>query len=193
MAYTKIDICNMALSNIGFANNITDIDDPTNRTEQIFAQFYDIVLEKLYKRERPQFAIYDEQLTPQEFSDGTLHYLVPSYALEILRINGQTQGWTIEHGEIMFLDWLPTSAEDGITIKFVRKIDDTGLFPSEWVELLSWELIGYCAGRLTQDTAMLQLAVAGCQTARSEYQTINLRGAKPRLKTQNKFNAIWRR
>jgi hypothetical protein len=40
---------------------------------------------------------------------------------------------------------------------------------------------------------MLQLAVTGAQNARQEYQTINLRSAKPRLKTQAKFNKVWRR
>lgn len=194
MPWTKSDICNMALSNLGLANNITDIDEPETQTEQIFSQYYQLVLNKVLKRERPQFAIYDETLPPIEFSDGTLHYMVPSYALEVLRVNGQTQGWTVEHGEIIFLDWLPKrDALENIEIKYVRALTDTGLFTEEWVELLAWELALYCCGRLTQDSAMLQLAAAGVQGARAEYQTINLRSAKPRLKTQSKFNKVWRR
>ena len=194
MPWTKSDICNMALSNLGLANNITDIDNPETQTEQIFSQYYQLVLNKVLKRERPQFAIYDETLPPIEFADGTLHYMVPSYALEVLRVNGQTQGWTVEHGEIIFLDWLPKrDALENIEIKYVRALTDTGLFTEEWVELLAWELALYCCGRLTQDSAMLQLAAAGVQGARAEYQTINLRSAKPRLKTQSKFNKVWRR
>lgn len=194
MAYTQSEICNMALSNLGLSNNVTDIDDPTTQTEKIFAQYYQLVLNKVLKRERPQFAIYDETLTPTQYADESWHYLVPSYALEVLRINGQTEGWTIEHGEIIFIDSLAKSQSDAdIEIKFVRALTDTGLFTDEFVELFAWELAGYCCGRLTQDTAMLQLAMAGCQTARQEYQTINLRSAKPRLKTQSKFNKIWRR
>ena len=184
----------MALSNLGLANNITDIDNPETQTEQIFSQYYQLVLNKVLKRERPQFAIYDETVTPTEFADETLHYMVPSYALEVLRVNGQTQGWTVEHGEIIFLDWLPKrDALENIEIKYVRALTDTGLFTEEWVELLAWELALYCCGRLTQDSAMLQLAAAGVQGARAEYQTINLRSAKPRLKTQSKFNKVWRR
>lgn len=194
MPWTKSDICNMALSNLGLANNITDIDNPETQTEQIFSQYYQLVLNKVLKRERPQFAIYDETVTPTEFADETLHYMVPSYALEVLRVNGQTQGWTVEHGEIIFLDWLPKrDALENIEIKYVRALTDTGLFTEEWVELLAWELALYCCGRLTQDSAMLQLAAAGVQGARAEYQTINLRSAKPRLKTQSKFNKVWRR
>lgn len=194
MPWTKSDICNMALSNLGLANNITDIDEPETQTEQIFSQYYQLVLNKVLKRERPQFAIYDETVPPTEFADGTLHYMVPSYALEVLRINGQTQGWTIEHGEIIFLDFIPKSnTVQNIEIKYVRALTDTGLFTEEWVELFSWELAMYCCGRLTQDSAMLQLAAAGVQGARAEYQTINLRSAKPRLKTQSKFNKVWRR
>lgn len=194
MPWTKSDICNMALSNLGLANNITDVDNPESQTEQIFSQYYQLVLNKVLKRERPQFAIYDETLPPVEFSDGTLHYLVPAYALEVLRVNGQIQGWTVEHGEIIFLDWLPKrDALENIEIKYVRALTDTGLFTEEWVELLAWELALYCCGRLTQDSAMLQLAAAGVQGARAEYQTINLRSAKPRLKTQSKFNKVWRR
>ena len=194
MAYTQSEICNMALSNLGLSNNVTDIDDPTTQTEKIFAQYYQLVLNKVLKRERPQFAIYDETLIPTQFSDDSWHYIVPSYALEILRINGQTEGWTIEHGEIIFIDSLAKSQSgNNIEIKYVRALTDTGLFTDEFVELFAWELAGYCCGRLTQDTAMLQLAMAGCQTARQEYQTINLRSAKPRLKTQSKFNSIWRR
>ena len=194
MPWTKSEICNMALSNLGLANNITNIDDPESQTEKIFSQYYQLVLNKVLKRERPQFAIYDETLPPVEFSDGTLHYMVPSYALEVLRVNGQTQGWTIEHGEIIFLDWLPKNdALENIEIKYVRALTDTGLFTEEWVELLAWELALYCCGRLTQDSGMLQLAAAGVQGARQEYQTINLRSAKPRLKTQSKFNKVWRR
>ena len=120
--------------------------------------------------------------------------MVPSYALEVLRINGQTQGWTIEHGEIIFIDsCVMLHEDDNIDIKFVRALTDTGLFPEEFVELLAWELAMYCCGRLTQDSTMLQLAAAGVQGARQEYQTINLRSAKPRLKTQSKFNRVWRR
>ena len=63
----------------------------------------------------------------------------------------------------------------------------------EFVDLISWELAMYCCGRLTQDSNMLQLAATGVQGARQEYQTINMRSAKPRLKTQTKFNTIWRR
>ena len=194
MAWTQSEICNMALSNLGLANNVTSIDDPETQTEKIFEQYYQLVLNKVLKRERPQFAIYDETVTPTEFADGSLHYIVPSYALEVLRINGQTQGWTIEHGEIVFLDWLPKGdALENIEIKYVRALTDTGLFPEEFVELFAWELALYCCGRLTQDSAMLQLAAAGVQGARQEYQTINLRSAKPRLKTQSKFNKVWRR
>lgn len=194
MAWTQSEICNMALSNLGLANNVTSIDDPETQTEKIFAQYYQLVLNKVLKRERPQFAIYDETVAPTEFADGSLHYIVPSYALEVLRINGQTQGWTVEHGEIVFLDWLPKGdALENIEIKYVRALTDTGLFPEEFVELFAWELALYCCGRLTQDSAMLQLAAAGVQGARQEYQTINLRSAKPRLKTQSKFNKVWRR
>ena len=95
MAWTQSEICNMALSNLGLDNNITNIDDPQTQTEKIFAQYYQLVLNKVLKRERPQFAIYDESVPPTEFADGSLHYIVPSYALEVLRINGETQGWTI--------------------------------------------------------------------------------------------------
>lgn len=194
MAWTQSEICNMALSNLGLDNNITDIDDPQTQTEKIFAQFYQLVLNKVLKRERPQFAIYDETVPPTEFADGSLHYIVPSYALEVLRINGETQGWTIEHGEIIFIDNIAISQSgENIEIKYVRALTDTGLFPEEFVELLAWELAMYCCGRLTQDSAMLQLAAAGVQGARQEYQTINLRSAKPRLKTQSKFNRVWRR
>lgn len=194
MPWTQSEICNMALSNLGLDNNVTDIDDPQTQTEKIFAQFYQLVLNKVLKRERPQFAIYDETLPPTEFADGSYHYLVPSYALEVLRINNETQGWTIEHGEIIFIDNIAISQSgENIEIKYVRALTDTGLFPEEFVELFAWELAMYCCGRLTQDSAMLQLAVTGVQGARQEYQTINLRSAKPRLKTQGKFNRVWRR
>lgn len=194
MAYTQSDICNMALSNLGLDNNVTDIDDPTTQTEKIFAQFYQLVLNKTLKRERPQFAIYDETLPPTEFSDGSYHYMVPSYALEVLRIDDQTQGWTVEHGEIMLIDNIALSQSgSNLKIKYLRALTDTGLFTDEFVELFAWELALYCCGRLTQDSAMLQLAAAGVQGARQEYQTINLRSAKPRLKTQSKFNKVWRR
>ena len=194
MAFTQSEICNMALSNLGLDNNVTSIEDPTTQTEQIFSQFYQLVLNKILKRERPQFAIYNETVAPTEFADGTLHYMVPSYALEVLRINGQTQGWTVEHGEIMFIDNMAIRNNgDNIEIKYVRLLTDTGLFTDEFVELFAWELALYCCGRLTQDANMLQIAAAGVQGARQEYQTINLRSVKPRLKTHAKFNRVWRR
>lgn len=192
MAYTKAQICNMALSNVGLKNNIVDVDTPTNYTEQCFNQYYKLVLRKCLKRERPQFALYDENITPTVYPDGSLHYLVPSYALEIVNVNGQTQDWTIEHGEIFMVHSLPPFGDGMMRVKYIRDLDDTGLFTDEWVELLSWELIGYCAGRLTQDMAMLQLAAAGADGARKEYQTINLRSVKPRLKTKSKFDAMWK-
>jgi hypothetical protein len=191
-AYTRADICNMALSNLGLANNVVSLDDPTAQTEKIFAQYYDLVMVKLLKRERPQFAIYEESLPATVWADGTYHYMVPSYALEVLFVNDFSTGWTIEHGELM-IGQIPPSQGNTVEIKYLRLIEDTGLYPAEWVELLSWELAAYCCGRLTQDSQMLQLAAQGAAAARKEYQTINLRSAKPRLKTQAKFNAIWRR
>lgn len=191
-AYTRADICNMALSNLGLANNVVSLDNPTAQTEKIFAQYYDLVMVKLLKRERPQFAIYEESLPATVWADGTYHYMVPSYALEVLFVNDFSTGWTIEHGELM-IGQIPPSQGNTVEIKYLRLIEDTGLYPAEWVELLSWELAAYCCGRLTQDTAMLQLAAQGAAAARKEYQTINLRSAKPRLKTQAKFNAVWRR
>lgn len=191
-AYTRADICNMALSNLGLANNVVSLDDPTAQTEKIFAQYYDLVMVKLLKRERPQFAIYEEDLPATIWADGTYHYMVPSYALEVLFVNNYSTGWTIEHGELM-IGQIPPSQDDTVKIKYLRLIEDTGLYPAEWVELLSWELAAYCCGRLTQDSQMLQLAAQGAAAARKEYQTINLRSAKPRLKTQAKFNAVWRR
>ena len=191
-AYTKADICNMALSNLGLANNVVSLDDPQAQTEKIFAQYYDLVMVKLLKRERPQFAIYEEDLPATIWADGTYHYMVPSYALEVLFVNNYSTGWTIEHGELM-IGQIPPSQNETVKIKYLRLIEDTGLYPAEWVELLSWELAAYCCGRLTQDSQMLQLAAQGAAAARKEYQTINLRSAKPRLKTQAKFNAVWRR
>lgn len=191
-AYTRADICNMALSNLGLANNVVSLDDPTAQTEKIFAQYYDLVMVKLLKRERPQFAIYEEDLPATVWADGSYHYMVPSYALEVLFVNNYSTGWTIEHGELM-IGCIPPSQNDTVKIKYLRLIEDTGLYPAEWVELLSWELAAYCCGRLTQDSQMLQLAAQGAAAARKEYQTINLRSAKPRLKTQAKFNAVWRR
>ena len=191
-AFTKTDICNMALSNLGLANNVTNIDEPSAQTEKVFAQFYDMVVVKLLKRERPQFAIYEEDVPATIWADGSYHYMVPSYALEVMFVNGYSTGWTIEHGELM-IGLIPPIQGDKVHIKYLRLIEDTGLYPVEWVELLSWELAAYCCGRLTQDTQMLQLAASGCQGARQEYQAINLRSAKPRLKTQAKFNQVWRR
>lgn len=192
MAYTKAQICNMGLSNIGLRNVVSDIDTPTNDAEEIFGQYYDLVLRKCLKRERPQFALYDEEIASQVFVDDTLHFLQPSEALEIVKVNGFTEGWTIEHGEII-PDGIILDYTRPLPIKYVRYLTDTGLYPDEWVELLSWELIGYCAGRLTQDSGMLQLAATGAKGARDEYQTINLRSAKPRLKTKRLFDSMWRR
>lgn len=193
MAFTKSDLCNMSLSNLGLANVVVDVDNPTNRTEETFNQYYDLVLTKALRRERPQFATYDDNLVPEVWADGSLHFMVPSYALEILRVNGYDQGWTVEHGEIIFLSGIPMTAEGFIQVKYIRKIDDIGLWTPEFFDLMAWELAGYCAGKLTQDANALQLAATASQGARKEYQTANLRSAKPRLKTQGMFNKVWRR
>lgn len=193
MAFTKSDLCNMSLSNLGLANVVVDVDNPTNRTEETFNQYYDLVLTKALRRERPQFATYDDSLVPEVWADGSLHFMVPSYALEILRVNGYDQGWTVEHGEIIFLSGIPMTAEGFIQVKYIRKIEDIGLWTPEFFDLMAWELAGYCAGKLTQDANALQLAATASQGARKEYQTANLRSAKPRLKTQGMFNKVWRR
>lgn len=193
MAFTKSDLCNMSLSNLGLANVVVDVDNPTNRTETIFNQYYDLVLTKALRRERPQFATYDDNIVPEVWADGSRHYMVPSYALEVLRVNGFDQGWCVEHGEIMFLSGMPMNQDGIITIKYIRKIDDIGLWTPEFFDLMAWELAGYCAGKLTQDVNALQLAATASQGARKEYQTANLRSAKPRLKTQGMFNKVWRR
>lgn len=192
MAYTKTEICNLAQSNLGLGNVITNIDSPTNRTEKIYKQYYDLVLSKLYKRERPQFSIDEDNISPTLYTDGTYHYEVPSYCLEVLRVNGYDTNFLIERNEIIF-DGIMIPNDGIIKIKYIRKITETGLFTDEWVELFSWELAYKCAPLLTQDVGMLQLASSGVNLARQEYQTANLRSAKPRLKTAKKFNKMWRR
>jgi hypothetical protein len=73
MAFTKSDLCNMSLSNLGLANVVVDVDNPTNRTETIFNQYYDLVLTKALRRERPQFAPYDNNIVPEVWADGSRH------------------------------------------------------------------------------------------------------------------------
>ena len=70
MAYTKTEICNLAQSNLGLGNVITNIDSPTNRTEKIYKQYYDLVLSKLYKRERPQFSIDEDNISPTLYTQA---------------------------------------------------------------------------------------------------------------------------
>lgn len=162
MGSSEVDICNLALANIGETAKITSIDPPDGSAQaSLCARFYPIARDSLIEMGSWSFAIKRKSLTvaTNTRTEWAYAYTVPAEVsgilsltmegvLDDLAINGvlSPQKFVIEllpSGDRI----LYTNVEDA-QIRYIAKITDTTLFTNTFNVALSWHLASMLAGPL---------------------------------------------
>lgn len=162
MGTSEVEICNLALANIGETAKVTSIDPPDGSAQAaICARFYPLARDTLLEMGNWSFAIkrktlveVDNPRTEWEYAYevpgdvGAVLSVLPPGALDDWVMNGQLvpQKFVIEtnvYGQKV----LYTHQEDA-DIRYTAKIVDTTLFSNLFVIALSWHLSSMIAGPL---------------------------------------------
>jgi hypothetical protein len=162
MGSSEVDICNLALANIGETAKITSIDPPDGSAQaSLCARFYPIARDSLIEMGSWSFSIKRKSLTAttNTRTEWAYAYTVPSDAsgilsltmegvLDDLAMNGV---WSPQKFVIELLPSgdriLYTNVEDA-QIRYIAKITDTTLFTNTFNVALSWHLASMLAGPL---------------------------------------------
>jgi hypothetical protein len=156
-AWTKTEICNLALSHAGSGYEIADVTTEKSNEARACRRFYEICKDSMLRQFVWPFATKFETLTLIEEDpndEWAYSYDYPSDALFLRRILSgsrvDTRDTRIPY-KIVADDSnlvLYTDAEDPV-IEYTKRIDDASRFPSDFVMALSLRLAYYIAPRLT--------------------------------------------
>lgn len=177
-----IDICNLALANLGEQANISSIDPPEGSPHaERCAQFYPIALDSLLEAYDWRFAMRRSALTAYVENDRTdvwkFRYALPA---ECLRITGvHFPDLRDPEPDLVkdMLDYEIALASDGgmslysdvegAVCTFIMKVDSQA-FPASFVSALSWKLSAMLAGPLLRGTEGMKM-VQSCEQAAATY------------------------
>lgn len=155
---SKVDICNLSLSNLGNYGTVSNIDTPTNDKERVFALWYDICLDFVLKLLMPNFAlerVIVGQLSETPAFGYAYFYEYPNYALKVLgvgEIKDKENNYNIESTPLgvqaIAHDYDYT---DGMPIRIIRRVTNVNRFSPETKLLVSQYLSAYTCMAITQD------------------------------------------
>lgn len=154
-----VDICNLALANLGDVADITSLDPPEGSAQaERCAQFYPLAVGALLEAHEWGFATVRETLVPYTENgrnDWRFCYAVPAGCIRIIDINNEPSPQRPPEFAKCRYDYaigLNASGRkclytnlDNAVIRYIANIDEY-LFPSSFVMALSWKLAGMLAG-----------------------------------------------
>jgi len=152
---TKSDICNLAISSLGNYPTISDIDTPVTDPERTFSLWYDICREFTLKLMMPNFALARTtvaklvEVPPFGYS---YYYEYPNNCLKLLGVGDvkdKENNYNVEENKIAH----DTDYDEGMPIRFIKKVTDVNSMSPEYVILLSQYLAAYTCVSVTQDAA----------------------------------------
>lgn len=157
---SKNDICNMAISQLGNYDTISDIDTPTNDKERVCAVWYDICRQFVLKTLIPNFAqsrVIVSQLAEVPLFGYSYYYEYPDTALRILGI-GNAEDKANDYAIELTPDGVKaiahdTDYEDGAELRIIRDVEDINLWSVEAKLLLAQYIAAYTCLAVTQDEA----------------------------------------
>lgn len=170
---TTVDICNLALSNIGQKATINSIAPPDASIEaQDCARFYPMALKQALAEHAWGFAVTRQALG--EVADAapaswTYAYQYPNLCLRVLSVlnedttDDQDTQKFIREGDLIY-----TNVPDA-TVRYIRYITDTNKYSPEFVNALSHFLSAMLAGKLIKGEAGTNVAKAELKAARSYF------------------------
>lgn len=165
-----VDICNLALANLGDVADITSLDPPEGSAQaERCAQFYPLAVSTLLEAHEWGFATVRETLVPYSINDRANWPYCYSLPAKCVRVIDLTEGdmrhlppefaksrYDYEIGlKASGQKCLYTNLENAI-IRYITKVNE-GLFPSSFVMALSWKLAGMLAGPMIKGDSGIQM------------------------------------
>ena len=159
--YTEIQVCNLALANLGEPATISSISPPDgSREAALCAQFFAFARDQMLEKHAWDFALRSKTLTVRAESprvDWKYAYDYPSDVVSVLAVirsdvdyNYKTMGTTGQQPYSVELDangkrMLLTDQQDALLL-YVAKVEDSTKWSSLFVRALSWQLASHLAG-----------------------------------------------
>lgn len=191
---SKVEICRMALGDLGNRGTVNDIDTPKTDKEIICALWYDISRQLLLKTMMPNFALNRIVVSTKTVPAGYVNsyayaFEYPNRCLKLLGIGDiditDENRPTIENGLIFTNKEYP----DGMTIRFVDDITDVPSMSVEFIVTLAKEIAKRISLAVTQDPAKKKIATAEAQTESANAGALNAQENKPIRRSTSRFRA----
>ena len=167
-----VDICNLALANLGDVADITSLDPPEGSAQaERCARFYPLAVSTLLEMHEGGFATMREALVP--YSENSRDnwrfcYAMPARCIRIIDINdGPFPQRPPEFAKSRYDYEIGLNADgarciytnlDDAVIRYIADISEY-LFPSNFVMALAWKLAGMLAGAMIKGDSGIQMAL----------------------------------
>lgn len=167
---TEVDICNLALANLGDIANITSINPPEGAAQAAHcARFYPIARDNLLASHAWGFATFRSALAELDVThpNWTYVYSPPSQALSVVSVVSATSTDPQPYGRENISSGVPAVLTDvgSAYAVYTKVITDTAKFPPLFVSALSWSLAAMLAGPVIKGKAGAAKAIECQQTA----------------------------
>ena len=182
---TPATMCNIALGILGVEDQVFNIDDPDpeNVWEKRANLIYNQILRKTLASFMPAFAITPEPVKIAKSGDG--EHRTPADCLKLLEVDGMSGDDIHDYGGVIHCDF---PVGDTIEIKYVRLIQETGLWSPEFQFYFPYELAVGFAGFLN-DKSKRADAVALKNAALADMGGVNAQ----RVRLKRRFKDIYKK
>lgn len=169
---SAVDICNMALANLGDVADITSLDPPEGSAQaERCAQFYPLAVKTLLEIHDWGFATIRKPLVKYETNsrdNWRFCYAIPADCIKIIDLNDQPFPQFPPEFAKRHYDYeiglndsgqrcIYTNLEDAV-MRYIANVGEH-LFPANFVMALSWKLSGMLAGPLLKGDTGAQMTM----------------------------------
>ena len=163
MVSSKTEICNLALDLLG-GNVVTDIDNPTNATEEVLDRWYDLSRKQALREHPWKFATKRAVLSASSV-DPLFEYEsafpVPAdfvRLLDVMNSDGYrlVEDYQLENHE-GDLAVLARDSASSVRIRYVYDITDISKFTPDFITYLAMTLALSLAGKMTQSNTKVEI------------------------------------
>lgn len=206
---SEIDICNLALANLGEQARVTSIDPSDgSREADLCAQFFGLARDQMLERHAWDFALRSVTPTKRSASprvDYKCAYDYPDDALSILSVvrsdvdyNYKTMGNTGQQPYSVELDGngdrVLLTDEENAMLLYVAKVTDSTQWSSLFVRALSWQLASHLAGPVLKgEEGMKMIQMCEQMAERTFRQATKHDGDHKRDVDTNDHVPVWQR
>lgn len=184
---SKNEICNLALAKLGHRGTVENIDTGEKPAEKVFTKWYDVVRQLALKEQKPNFAlerrVISQNLNVTVLPDDAFAYSYPSDCLALLGEGEQqdkTNNYWVEGYEGGLVIYSREDyTEDGMTIRFVKDVEDVTRFTSEFVMVFAAMLADKICYEITEDDTKKQLIQKDKLAEKSSAAAINSQENRP--------------